>query len=302
MEPIKKAPNKRCQQYIAGSFYTHFIHTLNLIKFSHSIFALPFALASMLVAAHGWPGTRIFLLILGAMVSARSAAMAFNRLVDADIDAKNPRTQTRHIPKGLLSKQYVGIFTLLCALGFFGVCYAINPLAFRLSPIALAILLGYSFAKRFTWLTHFWLGISLGIAPIAAWIAVTGQINMTSVWLGLGVLFWVAGFDIFYSTQDAEFDSQEGIHSAVSLWGIVRGLRMAKQCHVLTMLFLILFGLSAPLSTIYWITLVLISIAFVWEHSLVKPQDLSHINTAFFTINGFISLGFFAGVAVSIWH
>lgn len=276
-----------------------FIHTLELIKFSHSLFALPFALAAMLVAAKGWPGWRLFLLIVGAMVLARSAAMAFNRLADADIDAKNPRTLSRHIPQGLLTKKHVGIFTLLCAAGFFVICYFINPLAFRLSPVALAILLGYSFTKRFTWLSHFWLGTSLGMAPIAAWIAVTGHASATPIWLGLGVLFWVAGFDIIYSTQDAEFDTQEGLHSAISLWGMVKGLRIAGFCHVLTIIFLTLFGWAAHLATPYWITLVLIGIAFVWEHSLVKPDDLSRVNTAFFTINGLVSLGFFAAVSAS---
>ncbi|MDO8526927.1 MAG: UbiA-like polyprenyltransferase, partial [Deltaproteobacteria bacterium] len=212
---------------------------LEMIKFSHSVFALPFALAAMVVAAKGWPPSQTVALIVAAMVTARSAAMAFNRIVDAEIDAKNPRTKNRHIPQNIISKKFASIFTFVSVLLFFIVCHQINRLSFILSPVAMVILLGYSFSKRFTWASQFWLGTSLGIAPIAAWIAVTGTVSMTPIWLGMAVLFWVTGFDILYATQDYDFDREHGVHSLVARFGIKKSLNIAKLCHIVTLLLLL---------------------------------------------------------------
>lgn len=279
--------------------------TLELIKFSHSIFALPFALVSMVLAAplraaQGFPGWRLFFLILLAMVAARSSAMAFNRLIDAPIDAKNPRTQNRHLPKGWLSPRYVLFFTIASGFLFLLASYGINWTTFCLSPIALIIILGYSFTKRFTWLSHFWLGFSLGIAPIAVWIAIRNEISLISVWLCLAVTCWVAGFDIIYSTQDASFDRTHQLHSIPVRFGIEKGLNIARWSHRATLFFLFLFGWAAHLHPLYWPLLACIAFAFWWEHALVTPYDLSRVNAAFFTANGFVSLGFLLGMLIIV--
>lgn len=280
----------------SGGVIQKTVWTFEMIKFSHSIFAVPFALAAMVVATKGRLGIRIFLLIVGAMVTARSAAMAFNRIVDATIDAKNPRTRMRHIPKGILSKNFVAGFTLICIALFFLFCRAINPMAFALSPIALAIILGYSFTKRFTSLSHLWLGLSLGIAPLAASIAVTGEWPWRTLSLGVAVMFWVAGFDIIYATQDADFDKQTGLHSLVARFGINKALWISRGLHLFCTLFLILFGLQNALGFIYFITVLVIAAGLFYEQSLVKPNDLSRVNAAFFNTNGIISLLFLAGI------
>ncbi|MDP2599720.1 MAG: 4-hydroxybenzoate octaprenyltransferase [Deltaproteobacteria bacterium] len=270
--------------------------TLEMIKFSHSIFALPFALGAMIVAARGWPGWKIFLLIVAAMVSARSAAMAFNRLVDLPFDRLNPRTEARHLPQGTLSKGFVTLFTVACAFLFFLVCFYINPLSFRLSPVALLILLGYSFAKRFTHFTHLWLGVALGIAPLAAWIAVTGEWPWPALPLGAAVALWVAGFDILYATQDVEFDRKMGLGSLVSKLGLDKALLLSRFLHLASILFFFQFGYINQLHLIYYFTVVLIGGGLLYEQSLVKTNDLSKVNAAFFTANGIISLLFLIGI------
>lgn len=274
--------------------------TAELVKFSHTIFALPFALASMVVAAGGWPGSRLFLLILAAMVTARTSAMAFNRWADARIDAQNPRTTNRQIPQGIFSRRFVLTLALTSGLLFIFTTYFINTLAFALAPLALLILWGYSFTKRFTFLSQMVLGLSLGMAPIGAWIAVRGQIEGPPIILGLAVLFWVAGFDIIYATQDESFDRKMGLHSLVVKLGIARALNTARCFHLLTVLILILFGYATHLSGSYYLFVTLVGLSFLYEHRLVSPDDLSKVNAAFFNVNGFVSLLFLIGTTVAI--
>lgn len=274
--------------------------TLEMIKFSHTIFALPFALASMLVAAEGLPSLRTVTLLVLAMVAARSAGMSFNRFIDASLDAKNPRTASRHIPAGILSRRFVLLFSLMSGVLFVASCFLINRVCFLLSPLALGILILYSFTKRWTDWSHLVLGLALGISPPAAWIAVTGTLSLEPVLLGLAVLFWVAGFDVIYATQDYEFDQKEGLHSLVARFGIARALWISRVFHGLALAFLLLFGQGASLGWIYKLTVALIGILFLYEHSLVKPQDLSRVNAAFFNVNGYISLLFLSGVTLSL--
>lgn len=274
--------------------------TLEMIKFSHSIFALPFALGAMLVAANGLPNAKVFTLILVCMVAARSATMAYNRLVDAEIDALNPRTQNRHLPQKLLSKKFVLGFILLCSALFLWAADNLNSLTFYLSPLVLIFLFGYSHAKHFTWLTHLWLGTCLGLAPLAAWIAVTGQWPWPTLPLGLAVFFWVAGFDIIYATQDETFDRNAGLHSIVARFGIKRSLIISKIFHLLSVFSLFWFGHQNHLGAIYTATVVLIAAGLAYEQSLIKPTDLSKVNAAFFNMNGIISIVFLLGILLEI--
>lgn len=272
--------------------------TLEMIKFSHSVFALPFALASMIVAAKGWPDSKTFFLILAAMVTARSASMAFNRIIDSEIDAKNPRTATRHLPQGTLSKSFAIGFTLLCVFLFLVTCYLINSLSFLISPFVILFLFFYSYTKRWTWLTHLWLGLSLAYAPLGAWVAVTNEWPWPVLPLAMAVVFWVAGFDIIYATQDYEFDKREGVYSIVARFGIPKALWSSRLFHCLTILFFILFGIQQELSGIYWFTLTLIALGLLYEQSLLSPTNLSKVNAAFFNMNGLISLLFLIGIGL----
>lgn len=272
--------------------------TLEMIKFSHSVFALPFALASMILAAKGWPDFKTFFLILAAMVTARSASMAFNRIADAKIDAKNARTQNRHLPQGTLPQSFAISFTIVAVLLFLIACYHINSLSFLISPFVILFLLFYSYTKRFTWLTHLWLGLSLAYAPLGAWVAVTNQWPWPVLPLAAAVLFWVAGFDIIYATQDYEFDKREGVYSIVARFGIAKALWISRLFHFLTILFLIQFGIQLELSWIYWFTLFLIALGLIYEQSLLSPIDLSKVNAAFFNMNGLISLLFLVGISL----
>ncbi len=271
-----------------------------LVKFSHSIFALPFALAAMLIAAAGPPSPRTFLLIVFAMVAARTAAMSFNRYLDASIDARNPRTADRHLPRGVFSRRFVLLFSLANATLFIVAAALLNRLCLLLSPIALLILYAYSFAKRVTNWTHLLLGVALGMSPIAAWIAVTGTWSFRPILLGLAVVFWVAGFDIIYAAQDLEFDRREGIHSLPAAFGIGRSLWIARGFHLITVVLLALFGREMQIGWPYYLSLGVTTVLFVYEHSLVKPADLSKVDAAFFNVNGFISLVFLAGVVLSV--
>ena len=274
--------------------------TLELIRFSHTIFALPFALASMLVAADGLPSLRVFLLIIGCMVLARTSAMAFNRYIDADIDAKNPRTQGRHLPKGLLSKGYVLGLALLTGIAFIALTYFLNNLAFCLSPVALFLIWTYSFAKRWTHFAQLFLGLALAASPIGAWIAVTGEFAWPPLLLGAAVTFWVAGFDIFYATQDHEHDVRAGLKSIVVKYGIARALTLARLFHVLTVLFLLGFTAFVPLPLIYLLACAVVSTVLIYEHSLVSADDLSRVNQAFFALNGWVGIVFLIGTATSV--
>lgn len=281
---------------MAGKLITQIRNISGMLKISHTIFALPFALASMLVAAGGWPSWRLVGLIVLAMFLARNAGMAFNRYLDADIDARNPRTAIRHIPQGLLSKTFVLLFSLANAAAFVVVSGLINRLCLFLSPLALLLLFSYSFMKRVTHFSHLVLGLVLGSSPIAAWAAVRGEITWEPFLLGVGVLFWVAGFDMIYATQDYDFDREAGLHSLVVRLGISRALVLARLFHGLTILSFVGFGLLMNLGWSYHVCLGLIALLLTYEHSLVSAKDLTRVNAAFFNVNGFISLLFLGGV------
>jgi 4-hydroxybenzoate polyprenyltransferase len=268
---------------------------LRLIRFSHTIFALPFALGALIVSANGWPSPRILLLVLVCMVCARTAAMLFNRLVDWSLDQRNPRTATRHL---LLPKPVVVISLLLSSAGFFFAAATINRLTFLLSPIALTVIFFYSLTKRFTAATHFFLGLALAIAPIGAWIAQTGHVDLAPMILALGLLCWVAGFDLIYATQDYDFDRRENIHSLVLKLGIARSLRLAQLLHAAMFAALIGFGLAAKLGPIYFWAMALVAAALVFEHRSARDLDITGINRAFFQSNAFVSAVFLAAVCV----
>src|SRR5438552_12522949 len=261
---------------------------LQLIRFSHTIFALPFALGALIVAADGLPSVRTFLLVMLCMVFARTAAMLFNRLVDWSLDRRNPRTASRHM---LVSKSVAQIFLVVSSAGFVGSAAAINQLTFLLAPVALATIFFYSVTKRFTSATHFFLGLALAIAPIGAWIAQTGRIDLAPVVLAAGVICWVAGFDLIYATQDYDFDRREDIRSLVVKLGVVRSLRLAQLLHLLTFAALIGLGLAANLGAPYYWSMPSIAAALVYEHNTHK-LDLAGINRAFFQSNAFVSAVF----------
>jgi 4-hydroxybenzoate polyprenyltransferase len=265
---------------------------LRLIRFSHTIFALPFALGALVVAANGWPSSRILLLVIACMVFARTAAMLFNRLVDWSLDQRNPRTHTRHL---LISKLSVQILLVLSSAGFVVTASAINWLTFVLAPVALALIFFYSVTKRFTSATHFFLGLALAVAPIGAWIAQTGRIDIAPLVLAAGVICWVAGFDLIYATQDYDFDRWEGMRSLVVKLGIARSLRVAWLLHLLTFVALIAFGVVARLGALYYWSLLLIAAALLYEHKTEK-RDLAGINRAFFQSNAFVSAVFLLAV------
>jgi len=277
---------------------TKTVQILEMIKFSHTLFALPFALmgAALAVSKPGVvvTGVKPWVGILICMVGARSAAMAFNRIVDRRIDAKNPRTATRHIPSGVLSTRSVAIFTVVsCSIFLAGTALFLpeNPWPLRLSSPVLLWLLGYSLAKRFTSLAHVWLGLALGMAPAAAWVAFRGELSLTPVLLGLAVTFWVSGFDILYACQDYDFDTKAGLHSIPARFGIRRSLKIAALLHLLMILMLVGVGLSMPLGWIYFGGVLAVASLLVYEHSLVKSEDLSKVNVAFFQMNILISIG-----------
>ncbi len=266
---------------------------LRLIRFSHTIFALPFALGALVVAANGLPATRLLLLVLVCMVAARTAAMLFNRWVDWSIDQRNPRTAVRHT---LLGRGPVLLLLLISSALFVAAAAQINRWTLWLSPVALVIVCFYSITKRFTHATHFFLGAALAIAPIAAWIAQRGEIALPPIVLATGVLCWVSGFDLIYATQDYEFDRREGLHSLVVKLGIGRALRVAQLLHLLTVCALIGFGILAHLGPIYFGALLPIIAALWFEHRSVRDLDLAAINRAFFQTNAFVSAIFLCAV------
>ena len=280
---------------------TGFRDFLELVKFSHTIFALPFALASMLIAQNGFPAWRIFGWILVAMIGARTAAMGFNRIVDRDIDARNPRTRNREIPAGKVSVGQASALVGFSALLFMVAAWQLNTLALLLSPLTLCALFFYSYCKRFTHWAHLVLGLCLGIAPVGAWVAVRGKIEIAPCILALAVMFWVGGFDVIYATMDDEFDRKEGIHSLVQTLGIPKALLAARVFHALFVTLLAAFGVAAQLSTGFFVGVGLIALFLVYEHALVNPRDLRRVNAAFFTVNGVISVVFLAVVALSVW-
>ncbi len=276
--------------------------TLQMIKFSHTIFALPFALLAAFLAAGGPPPGRVLLGILGAMVGARSAAMAFNRLMDADIDARNPRTAGRALPAGLVTRRYVALFVVASVALFVASAAWLNPLCLRLSPVALAVVLGYSLTKRFTRFSHFVLGFALGIAPTGAWLAVTGSFAAAPLLLTAVVTLWTAGFDIIYACQDVEFDRREGLHSLPLRLGVGRALQLARWLHLGMLLGLGILPLLVPgLSWLYGAGVITVAAVLLYEHGLVSAEDLSRVDLAFFTLNGIISLVLAAAVIADLW-
>ena len=269
-----------------------------MVKIEHSIFALPFAYLGMLWAAGGWPGWKIFLALTVAMVAVRSFAMAFNRLADLPIDSKNPRTLTRPLVTGELKVPETLIFIAVSALVFVGACWQLNSLCLALSPLALVWSALYSYTKRFTFLCHFFLGTVLGLAPLAGWLAVSPEIVLAPVLLGLGVTFWVAGFDILYACQDAEFDQAEGLHSLPADKGVPIALALSTFSHVITALLFLLAGWSAGAGLVYAGFCLVVAVILLFEHRLISADDLSRVNLAFFTLNGFVAVFLFAGAVI----
>jgi 4-hydroxybenzoate polyprenyltransferase len=274
--------------------------TLEMIKWEHSIFALPFALCGAMLAASGLPTTHQLLWIVIAMVSARSAAMAFNRLADAAIDAANPRTRTRALPAGQLSPAFVATFVIISCAIFVFAASQLNRLALQLSPVALAVLLLYSYTKRFTRLSHLVLGFALGIAPAAAWIAVRGSLDLRILLLTAAVTFWVGGFDVLYACQDFDFDRAAGLHSIPRHIGIRAALWIARAFHLIMLILLMALIPVFALGKLAFAGVVAVLLLLLYEHSLVKSDDLSRLNAAFFTMNGVISVVFALFVAADL--
>jgi 4-hydroxybenzoate polyprenyltransferase len=274
--------------------------TLEMIKWEHSIFALPFALCGAMLAAGGFPSIRQLLWIIVAMIAARSAAMAFNRWADASIDAANPRTSTRALPAGHLSPAFVATFVVVSSLIFILAASRLNRLALELSPVALAVLLLYSYTKRVTRWSHLVLGFALGIAPTAAWIAVRGSLDPRILLLTAAVTFWVAGFDVLYACQDYDFDREAGLHSIPRYVGIRAALWIARAFHLIMVGLLVALLLVFGLGKLAAAGVLAVVLLLLYEHSLVKSNDLSKLNAAFFTMNGVISVLFFVFVAADL--
>ncbi len=274
--------------------------TLEMIKWEHSIFALPFALCGAMLAASGLPTAHQLLWIVIAMLAARSAAMAFNRLADATIDAANPRTRTRALPAGQLSPTFVATFVVVSCAIFILAASQLNRLTLWLSPVALAVLLLYSYTKRFTRLSHLVLGFALGIAPSAAWIAVRGSLDPRILLLTAAVTFWVAGFDILYACQDFDFDRDTGLHSIPRHIGIPAALWIARAFHLIMLILLVVLIPAFALGKLALVGVIAVMLLLLYEHSLVKPTDLSKLNAAFFTMNGVISVVFAAFIAADL--
>jgi 4-hydroxybenzoate polyprenyltransferase len=271
---------------------------LDLIRFEHTLFALPFAYGGMLMAAGGWPGWNIFLWITVAMVGARTAAMALNRLIDRQIDAANPRTAERHLPRGAVKPSGVVTLALVGLVCLTLAAFNLNRLTAQLLPVAVFFLVGYSYTKRFTWLCHWWLGITIGAATAGGWIAVTGVLEPAVFVLWAGTAFWLAGFDILYATQDIQFDRQHRIYSVPAKFGIAGALTIARACHALTWVFFMLAGLLQGQGWLYFVGVGLVGLVLWYEHQLVKPDDLSKVDQAFFQANVVVSLGMLLFIAL----
>jgi 4-hydroxybenzoate polyprenyltransferase len=267
---------------------------LSLIKFSHTIFAFPFAVIGFLLAVKKvrFFDAGLFLCMALCMVFARSAAMAFNRYIDRKFDALNPRTKTREIPAGQISSSSALAFTIISAVAFVITTWFINPLCFYLSPVALLVVLGYSYTKRFTALCHIILGIGLSLAPIGAYLAVTGKFNLLPLLFSFTVLTWVSGFDIIYALPDAEFDRSQRLHSIPALMGLKGALKLSEVLHLITMVLVITAGILGHFGFLYWTGAAVFTFLLVYQHRLVKPDDLSKVNLAFGTTNGIASLAF----------
>ena len=281
---------------------------LEMTKFEHSVFALPFALTGALLAArwtlHSWPSLRQVLWIIVAMVAARSAAMTMNRIVDLRFDRENPRTKQRALPTGALTLQFAWLFTVVAVALFFTAAWQLNSLALKLAPLAIAILFFYSFTKRITTWSHLFLGFALGISPAAAWIAITGGLDLRMLILCAAVTLWVGGFDVLYACQDVEYDQHAGLFSVPKRFGIAKALLIARMMHIGVTAFLAWLALSFGLPWPAWAGIAVVASLLGYEHSLVKADDLSRLDAAFFTVNGYISMLFllFWGAAAAVWR
>jgi 4-hydroxybenzoate polyprenyltransferase len=272
-----------------------------MVKFSHTVFALPFALAAAAIAAHGHGITAAQVVaILVAMAGARTAAMGFNRIVDRNVDAKNPRTAGREIPTGKVSVFAAAALTAASAAVFIAAAASLGRLCLLLSPLVLALVLGYSFTKRFTWLCHLFLGLAIGVAPAGAWIAVRGGLGSPALWLTLAVATWIGGFDILYALADRDFDRGAGIRSIPARFGVRASLLISAAAHLTTAFALIAAGRAAGLGTIYFCGVAAVVAILVYEHSIVRPSDLSRVDVAFFNLNGYVSLVYFAATLAEV--
>jgi len=271
-------------------------HFLDAIKFEHTVFALPFAYVAMVLAADGWPGWGVVVWVTLAMASARTLAMSVNRLADRFIDAANPRTAKRHLPTGLLTPVQVTAAAALSAALLLLSAFMLNPLCLMLSPLAVLFLVGYSYTKRFTWLSHWILGFTDGIAAAGGWIAVRAAFDPPVYVLWLALTVWIAGFDLIYACQDVEFDRRNGLHSVPARFGIAAALTTARVCHLLTIAAFALLGWMMGLGLLYWLGVLLVAGLLVYEHSLISPRDLSKLDIAFFNVNGYISVILFFAV------
>lgn len=264
-----------------------------LVKFEHTLFALPYAYIGMVLASYyltgHMPGWETVVWITLAMVGARSAAMALNRLIDRHIDARNPRTANRELPRGVISLRETVVFIILSFLLLGWSAWMLNPLAFSLMPVAVFVLVLYPYTKRFTWLCHFVLGIADSLAPLGAWIAVTGRFDLPGILLAAAVAVWIAGFDMIYACMDVDFDRREGIYSVPAIFGIDKGLILSRILHVITVLLFAILPLYLRLGLIYEAGVAVVALLLLWEHRLISPEDMSRINTAFFTVNSIIA-------------
>lgn len=300
-EKTQLFPSERqSPEWFVRQAWSKFLITLEMIKVEHSVFALPFALTGAMLAAQGWPHWRQVFWIIVAMVGARSAAMTFNRIADRRLDARNPRTEKRALPAGHLTLQFAAGFTVASSALLVLAAWELNPLAFKLSPVALALLLLYSYTKRFTLLSHIVLGTCLGLSPVAAWIALRGDVSWSVIVLGVAVTLWVAGFDIIYACQDIAFDRAMNLHSIPRKFGVTAALYASAGLHVLMLALLVVVAEMSGLGWIALAGLVVVAALLAYEHMLVKPSDLSRLNAAFFTINGYISVLFFLTWAAAI--
>jgi 4-hydroxybenzoate polyprenyltransferase len=273
-----------------------------MVKLAHTVFALPFALSGATLAArlHGITWTQVAWIVV-AMLGARNAAMGFNRLADHRLDARNPRTAQRELPSGRLSQGAVWAFTVVLSALFVFAAFQLNPLCGRLSPLALFIVFGYSYTKRFTWASHLFLGLALAIAPVGGWVAVAGRFSLVAWLLGAAVHLWVAGFDVVYACQDLQFDRESGLQSIPARFGLGGALAIARSLHGAALLALAAVGILAGLHWIYWVGWLAIGGLLLWEHRLVDKQDLSRVGQAFFNMNGTISVIYLATVLASVW-
>ncbi len=281
--------------------YGGFAEFLEMIKFEHTIFALPFAFVSLIMATNGHLTGHLVFWVLCAMVGARTGAMGFNRVIDAEIDRQNPRTSNRAIPAGRISHRFA-VYISVAAFGLLVISAAmLNTACLLASPLAIAVLIGYSYTKRYTSYSHLVLGLAISGAPLGAWLASTGTLSLSAVFLAAAVLWWIAGFDILYSLQDVEFDKRHHLYSIPAVFGIGPALWIARFLHLLCILFLASLTVSLHMGLFYILGLIAVTLLLAYEHRLVSPRDLSHITTAFFTINGLISMMFLAFVAADIW-